>query len=212
MIKKLYAANYPQRREETFLRAAGRCENILAGKERCPTKLGDWRITHSKQLQFEQLIIHHPNGDPENPDAVMIAICWSCHMRLHRRPGPGRTKASARKTGYEVIRVPHLMELLRCSGFSTWSLPEGGIGWKIDALCGEACDSIDAVAVALHWMSSEILFLQEQLSQTASDSTLTLEERDLITRRRDAEYRRASDRALREERTHPRKGALAHAS
>src|SRR6266567_4770925 len=108
MQAKLYAANYAQRRIETLNRSGGRCENILANEKRCPVRLGDWRITHSYQLQFEQLLIHHPNGDPENPDAEMIAVCWACHMRLHRRPGPGRKKASARKQGYDVIRIPYL--------------------------------------------------------------------------------------------------------
>jgi len=56
MQAKLYASNYQQRREETFNRAAGRCENMLDNGKRCPVKLGDWRITHSHQIQFEQLL------------------------------------------------------------------------------------------------------------------------------------------------------------
>ncbi len=199
MNKKLYAPNYEQRRALAFLRSGGRCENILASTgQRCPVKLGDMRITRSGWLQFEQLICHHPNNDPENPDAELLFVCWACHMRLHRRPGPGRKKASARKCGYEAIRVPHLMELLACSGLATWSLPDGGVGWRIDALTGSARDSIEAIAIALHWLSSEIRELQSKLDQAACAPTLTPGERDLIVRRRDAERRRASDRALRE--------------
>ena len=98
MMKQLYASNYEQRRDLAFLRSGGRCEHILASTgERCKVKLGDMRLTRSKHLQFEQLICHHTNGDPENAEAELLIICWGCHMRLHRRPGPGRKKASARQ-------------------------------------------------------------------------------------------------------------------
>ena len=187
MQAKLYAYNYQQRREETFNRAGGQCENILANGERCPVKLGQWRITHSKQLQFEQLIIHHPNGDPENPDAEMIAICWACHMRLHRRPGPGRTKATAKKRGYEVIRIPYLMDLLARAGFRTWSTTSGRVGWQIGALASEANDHIDALTMALHWLTGEIRDLQEAQAQAqAEQRRLT----DMVTRLDQAEERR----------------------
>lgn len=89
-----------------------------------------------------------------------------------------------------------------CSGLTTWSLPDGGIGWRIDALSGEARDSIEAIAIALHWMSGEIHFLQDKLDLGNFDNTLTPEERDLIVRRRDAERRRACDHALREATTY----------
>ena len=86
------------------------------------------------------------------------------------------------------------------------------MGWKIDSLAGEARDSIEAIAIALHWMSRELRFLQDKLDQAKFDLTLTPEERDLIIRRRDAEYRRASDRALREDKSSIQvKGVLAHA-
>jgi hypothetical protein len=195
MQAELYADNYQERREQTFLRACGRCENILDNGERCPVKLGDWRITHSKQLQFEQLLIHHVNGDPENPDAEMIAICWSCHMRLHRKPGPGRKKASARKRGYEIIRIPYLFALLARSGLATWSTADGRVGWQIGMLTGEANDSIDALLMALHWLSAEVRDLQEALAQAqAENQRLT----DRIIRTQQAEERRLVDVAIRE--------------
>jgi hypothetical protein len=192
---KLYAANYQERREETFLRSGGRCEHILPDGQRCPVKLGDWRITRSKQVQFEQLLIHHPNGDPENPDAETMAVCWGCHMRLHRQPGPGRPKASARKQGYDVIRVPYLMELLVRAGFSTWTTTNGSISWQIGPLHGSANDPIDALLMALHWLQSEVRDLQEALSQAqAENRQLT----DRMTRMQCAEQRRLMDAALRD--------------
>jgi hypothetical protein len=195
MQAKLYAENYQERREQIFLRAGGRCENLLDNGERCPVRLGDWRITHSKQLQFEQLIIHHPNGDPENPDAEMVAICWACHMRLHRKPGPGRTKASARKRGYEVIRIPHLMVMLARVGLSTWSTENGRVAWQIGMLTSEANDHIDALTMALHWLSAEGRDLQEALAHAqAENRRLT----DRIIRTQQAEERRLFDAAIRE--------------
>lgn len=195
MQAKLYASNYQQRREETFTRSGGQCENTLANGERCPVKLGDWRITHSYQLQFEQLIIHHVNGDPENPDAVMIAICWACHMRLHRKPGPGRTKANARKQGYEVIRIPYLMEMLARVGLSTWTTANGRVGWQIGALASEANDPLDALMMALHWLSAEVRDLQEALAQARAEH---LRLTDLIIRTQQAEWRRQQDAAIRQ--------------
>ncbi len=206
MQAKLYAANYAQRREETFIRAGGQCENILNG-ERCPVRAGDWRVTRSKQLQFEQLIIHHVNGDPENPDAVMIATCWACHMRLHRKPGPGRTKASVRKQGYEVIRIPYLMDLLACAGFHTWSTANGRVGWQIGELESSANNHIDALTMALHWLTGEIRDLQSKLDHLQENPTMAVQtsrptqqerEQDLAIRLQHAEQRRASDQAIRQ--------------
>lgn len=211
MQAELYAENYPARRVEAFIRSGGQCENMLSREKRCPVKLGDMRITRSGWLQFEQLICHHPNGDPENPDAELLFVCWACHMRLHRRPGPGRSKASARKQGYQVIRIPPLMEKLASAGLLSWEQPDGRIGWQIGTLCGEAHDHIEAITTAVHWAVGELRSLQETLEQVQTD-VLTPEERDLIVRRRDAERRRASDRALREEtlQQKPAKGVLAY--
>jgi len=195
MQARLYAENYQQRREETFLRACGRCENLLDNGERCPVKFGDLRITRSHQLQFEQLLIHHVNGDPENPDAMMIAICWACHMRLHRRPGPGRKKAAARKRGYEVMRIPHLMAMLARAGFHTWVTEDEHVGWQMGVLASEANDHIDALTMALHWLDAEGRDLQEALAQAqAENQRLT----DIITRTQCAEQRRQQGAAIRE--------------
>ena len=193
MQTKLYAPNYPERREEIFVRSGGQCENILPDGERCPVKLGDLRITRSRHLQFEELLIHHPNGDPENPDADMLAVCWACHMRLHRKAGPGRPKAEARKQGYEVIRIPYLMALLARAGFSTWSTPAGRVGWQIGALASEANDSIEALTMALHWMAGEMRDLQDALARTEADNRRLT---DMIVRTQQAEERRQCDAAL----------------
>ena len=195
MQDKLYAPNYPERREETFARADGRCENMLPDGERCPVKLGDWRITRSRQLQFEQLLIHHPDGDPENPNARLLAVCWACHMRLHRKPGPGRLKAEARKQGYEVIRIPYLMALLARAGFSTWPTPAGHVGWQIGALASEANDSIEALIMALHWMAGEVCDLQDALARTQMENRRLM---DRLIRIQQAEERRQCDAALRQ--------------
>jgi hypothetical protein len=195
MQAKLYANNYQERREETFLRAGGQCENTLANGERCPVRLGDWRITRSKQLQFEQLLIHHPNGDPENPNAGMLAVCWACHIRLHRKPGHGRKKARARKQGYEVVRVRHLMEVLARVGLATWATTNGRIGWQIGTLESSANDHIDALLMALHWLDAEVRDRQESLIRTQRENVRLT---DRIIRTRQAEERRHLNAAIRE--------------
>ena len=116
MMRELYAPNYEARRLETLLRSEGRCENVVDGR-RCPNRIGTLKISHAHNLYFEQLMIHHPNDDPWNPDAEMVAVCASCHMILHRKPD-GKGKVPPRKPGYKVIGTDHLLHRLAGVGFS----------------------------------------------------------------------------------------------
>jgi hypothetical protein len=155
MMRDLYAYNYPQRRLETLLRAEGRCENMVDG-QRCSNRLGTFKISHS----------HHPNDDPENPDAEMIAVCASCHMRLHRQPG-SNGKASSKKQGYKVVRLDQLLHSLAATGFSASFNEECRVSWRFDP-CGfqaDAADMLDALAMCLHWLGGEVRDLQEALVQ-----------------------------------------------
>jgi len=165
MMRELYADNYPQRRLEVLLRAEGRCEHIVNG-QRCSNRLGTFKISHSYQPYFEQLYMHHPNDDPENPDAEMIAVCASCHMRLHRQPG-SNGKASAKKQGYKVVRLDQLLNSLAATGFSASFNEECRVSWRFDP-CGfqeDAADMLDALAMCLHWLGGEVRDLQEALVQ-----------------------------------------------
>ncbi len=192
MMHDLYADNYAERRQETFLRAAGRCEHIIHG-QRCPNRLGTFKISHAHNPYFEQLSIHHPNNDPENPQAEMVAVCASCHMKLHRKPDAHGTVA-ARKRGYTVVSIRHLLMRLTSAGFSVQPNEACRVTWRIGPLQGEAVDPLEAVGMAMQWLSAEVFDLQKELARAQAEN---LRLTDSITRTRFAEERRLFDAAIR---------------
>jgi len=193
MMRDLYADNYLKRRLEVLLRAEGRCEHTIDGKP-CPNRLGTFKISRSHQPYFEQLYMHHPNGDPENPDAEMIAVCASCHMKLHRQPGPNG-KAPSRKQGYKVISMEQLLCRLAAVGFTVAPNEECRVDWSIGPFAAEAADPVDALLMALHWLTAEVGDLQRELEQLRAEChRLT----DVQTRMGQAEERRLTDAGLRE--------------
>jgi len=191
VIHKLYADNYRERRLEVLLRAEGRCEHRVSG-QRCLNRLGTFKISHSYQPYFEQLSMHHPDNDPGNPDARMIAVCASCHMRLHRQ-AESHGKASPKKQGYQVVSITHLLDSLAGVGFRALYTEECHVSWRFEqcAFEAEAADMLDALAMCLHWLGAEVRDLQEALAQ-AEQRRLT----DMVTRVQ-AEERRLCDAALR---------------
>jgi hypothetical protein len=194
MMRELYAPNYQQRREAALLRAAGQCEKIIDG-QRCPNQVGTLKISHAHNLYFEQLYVHHVNGDPENDEAELICYCASCHMRAHRQPGPGG-KAAPRKQGYRVVKLEQLLCSLAAVGFSAYHNEECRVTWRFEP-CGfqaDAADMVDALVMCLHWLGAEVRDLQEALaSAQAENRRLT----DRIVRTQQAEERRQGDAALR---------------
>ena len=193
MIHELYADNYRERRLEVLLRAEGRCEHRVSG-QRCLNRLGTFKISHSYQPYFEQLSMHHPDNDPGNPDARMIAVCASCHMRLHRQ-AESHGKASPKKQGYQVVSITHLLDSLAGVGFRASYTEECRVTWRFEqcAFEAEAADMLDALAMCLHWLGAEVRDLQEALVQAqAEQRRLT----DMVTRVQ-AEERRLCDAALR---------------
>jgi hypothetical protein len=163
MIHDLYADNYQQRRAGAFLRSEGRCENLVNG-QRCPNRLGTFKISRAHNIYIEQLFLHHPNGDPENPDADVLAVCASCHMRLHRQPGPS-DKPSPRKQGYRVVRLDVLLSRLQGIGFVVTPNDVGRVTWRIGSLSAEAADPLDALTMAMHWLCAEVTDLQAELAR-----------------------------------------------
>ncbi len=191
MMRELYADNYEERRLEILLRAAGRCENVIDGQ--CfPHGLGTVKMSRAYNPFFEQLFIHHPNNDPWNPNAVMIAVCASCHMKLYRKP-EANGKVPARKQGYKVVSITHLLSGLAGVGFRALYTEECRVSWRFEqcAYEAEAADMLDALAMCLHWLGAEVRDLQEALAQ-AEQRRLT----DMVTRVQ-AEERRLCDAALR---------------
>jgi hypothetical protein len=191
MMRELYAPNYPQRREAALLRAAGQCEKIVDG-QRCPNRIGTFKISHAHNMYFEQLYVHHVNSDPENEQAELICYCASCHMRAHRQPGPGG-KAAPRKQGYRVVKLEQLLCSLAAVGFSAYHTEECRVIWQLGPFTGEAADMLDALTMCLHWLSAEVRDLQEELIGAQGENRRLT---DIIIRTRQAEERRQCDAAL----------------
>ena len=192
MMRELYAPNYPQRREEALLRAAGRCENMVDG-QRCPNRIGTFKISHAHNLYFEQLYIHHVNDDPENEDAELICYCASCHMKVHRQP-VADGKASPHKQGYRVVKLERLLCSLAAVGFSASYNEECRVNWRLGPFAGEAADMLDALTMCLHWLNAEARDLQEALDHTQMENRRLT---DMLVRIQQAEERRQGDAALR---------------
>ena len=68
---KKYAKNFPKRRKECREQAQDRCQG-------CGLVHGDINKKSGK-LSRQWLNAHHPDCDPLNPDARLIALCPSCH-------------------------------------------------------------------------------------------------------------------------------------
>src|SRR5207248_3131836 len=144
-------------------------------------------------LYFEQLLIHHPNDDPWNPDAEMVAVCASCHMILHRKPD-GKVKVPPRKHGYKVIGTDHLLHRLAGVGFSASYTDDCRVIWQLGPLTSEAVDMLDALTMCLHWLGAEVRDLQEGLANAQRDNRRLT---DIVIRTRQAEERRQCDAAFR---------------
>ncbi len=163
MMRELYAPNYPERRLEALLRSGGQCENIIDGK-RCPNRIGMLKVSHAHNIYFEQLYVHHVNDDPENPEAELICYCASCHMKAHRLPD-SNGKSSPRKRGYQVVKLDSLLLRLAGVGFTVTPNEECRFNWSIGPFTAEAADPIDALVMALHWLTAEVGDLQRELEQ-----------------------------------------------
>ncbi len=177
MQASLYAANYPKRRREALLRSEGRCEQLLENGQRCSHRIGVLRISRAGNPLFEQLLVHHPNQDPWNPEAELLVVCSRCHMRLHRQPSEPGKKAAARKHGYHVMSLDHLNVRLQDVGLLLVPTEEGRIRWQAGPFEAEAEDVVTALTMAAHWLIAEvsdtrheIALLQAALAQAGLES------------------------------------------
>lgn len=160
MIRDLYASNHLKRREQALLESGGRCSNPACGKW-----LGRMKLSRAHNLCFDMGHLHHPDGNPEDPNARVVILCDSCHMKAHRQREKEKGKAAPRKIGYEVVRLPVLMERLTCVGLRTWKTETGRVGWQIGNLEAEAEDFMGALVMAVHWMEAEMHTLTDRLEQ-----------------------------------------------
>jgi hypothetical protein len=201
MRRELYADNYPHRRLEALIRSGGRCEHVIEGK-RCPSRLGVFKISHAGNACFEQLFIHHPDHDPWNPEAELLVICSSCHMRLHRQPEQDG-KILPQKRGYRVIGIDHLLHRLARVGFTVAPNEECRFDWSIGPFAAEAADPIDALVMALHWLTAEVADLQRELARQSAECHRPT---DMQTRMLQAGEHHLPDAALRDMRRSPTRG------
>src|SRR5260221_13327337 len=72
--KLTYPENWAELARAAKERANWCCEwcGIAQGTECMSLKGKPYRI---------MLTVHHPNGDTENPDAQLVALCQTCHLR-----------------------------------------------------------------------------------------------------------------------------------
>lgn len=72
-------------------------ELARAAKEKADWKCGIAQGTECIGLKGKiMLTVHHPNGDTENPDAVLVALCQTCPLKDLCMRSTRRKHAAAR--------------------------------------------------------------------------------------------------------------------
>jgi hypothetical protein len=93
---------------------------------------------------------------------------YFCHMLLHRQP-ESDGKVPPKKTGYKVISPNQLAIAMRGYGLHMWPTEEGRIRWRMGELESEACDQLDAVGMAMHWLSGELRDTLAELEEVRAE-------------------------------------------
>ncbi len=70
---KQYHPNFRKRAKRCIERAGYQCQH-------CLRKQGEEYVSKSGQKQQVALQAHHPNRDPMNGRAVLVALCVQCHL------------------------------------------------------------------------------------------------------------------------------------
>jgi hypothetical protein len=91
-----------------------------------------------------------------------------------------------------VISIKHLLIRLTSAGFCVYPNEACRVTWRIGTLQGEAASPLDAICMAMHWLSAEVHDLQ-----VAQAENLRLT--DKLIRTQQAEERRLADAALRQQ-------------
>ena len=97
-----------------------------------------------------------------SPQAVLKALCPSCHMKHDRRTERASSKrhntakSGAHRQGYQLISATHLVREAHGAGLHI--SPQGDrYRWQIGDLHGIANDVLDAIGSALHTLAMERL-------------------------------------------------------
>jgi hypothetical protein len=156
MQQHLYPADWKLRAAACLAQAGYRCED-------CGTPHGVLRIGKKSKSPFiVYLHAAHVNHDPENPQAVLKALCPSCHMKHDRRTesasssSHNKAKSGAHRQGYQLISATHLVREARGAGLYI-SQQGDRYCWQIGDLRGIATDVLDAIGSALHYLAMERL-------------------------------------------------------
>jgi DNA-directed RNA polymerase subunit RPC12/RpoP len=83
---KKYAKNFHKRAKAAKIAAGWMCSEcgVIHGSKR-------WSRWVGKEVDV-WLQAHHLNGDPENPDAVLVIVCPRCHWHVYHKPRPGEPR------------------------------------------------------------------------------------------------------------------------
>ena len=83
--------------------------------EWCQVKHGDIRTNIKGKLYPVILTVHHPDGDTDNPNAQLIALCQACHLRddapMHARHARETLKRKSQEAMIAAGQIPLLEEL-----------------------------------------------------------------------------------------------------
>jgi hypothetical protein len=156
MQQQLYPADWKLRAAACLSRAGYRCED-------CGIPHGVLRIVKkSKSPYIVYLHAAHVNHDPENQEAVLKALCPSCHMKHDRRTervsssSHKKAKSGAHRQGYQLISATHLVREARGAGLHI-SQQGDHYCWQTGDLNSIATDVLDAFGSALHCLMMERL-------------------------------------------------------
>lgn len=93
--RNLYPENWEAMSHACKERAGWKCEH-------CGVAEGEMRLSQTGNPYTVHLVAAHVNHDPENPDAVLIALCNACHFKydqqMHISHGLRTKKAKKHKT------------------------------------------------------------------------------------------------------------------
>jgi hypothetical protein len=85
--------------------------------------------------------------------------CGIPHDSMRHDRKTERQRVVARRQGYQVVSLTHLVTVARAAGLSI--MPEGtGCAWLIGDLSGVASDVLDAIGSALHCLLMECMEVQ----------------------------------------------------
>lgn len=95
---RLYHPNFKRRAKLCIERAGYQCQH-------CSRKQGEAYVSKSGRDKKINLQAHHPNRDPMNGRAILVALCEQCHLEADKWYRAGKTRNTIyRKQREEAIK------------------------------------------------------------------------------------------------------------